>query len=444
MEILPGTQDILGQFPRLKGYTHLALCFAHPESLSRESTTTVLETATRRITSTLSWIGGVVVHQGEGDGNSGRIAIARCPSSEAILKVQDRSDVCPSYENIVHSKGPSGLIDVALLSAETSLPDSDTRSGTDPAHVLTLTATWIKNGLILDCAAHHNVLDMGGIDQFFQLLATAIQGQEFNKTVIEVNTRDRRGIFPLLGAVEPKYDISHLRCPSSLGNPVRPPPPPGALSAFHHFRFSTKQLSQLKYLAKTPSVDDALSAFIWKRLSAVRMGLGQKADAMTGFSRTLDCGRTLDAPVEYMGNVVIKTYSTMILDEVNSSSMAAVAAQLRSDVRKIRDRHLLRSLATIIAEEPDKTTFNFVKGFNPNTWINASSWAGVGVYLLEFGLLGKPALIRRPMSKPVQSLLYFLPRMEQGDIDIQLCLMNSEIQGLRCDLEWGHFSEYIG
>lgn len=442
MEVLPGTQDILGQLPRLKGYTHLALCFSHPENLSREKTIRALETATRRITSALPWIGGVVVHQGEGNGSSGRLAVAR--SNSKILKIQDLSDVCSSYEKIVHSNGSSDLLDVALLSAETSVPDPDTLSETDPAHVLTLTASWIKNGLILDCAAHHSMLDMGGINQFFQLLATALQGQEFKKATIEANTCDRRNTFPLLGPDEPKYDISHLRCPSSLGKPVCPPPPSGVLPVFCNFRSTVTQLSQLKILAETPSVDDALSAFIWKRLSSVRIALGQKPDAMAGFSRTLDCRHTLYAPIEYMGNVVMKTYSTMMLDELNRSSLAAIAAQLRSDVRKIRCRHLLRSLATALAEEPDKTTFSFVKGFNPDTWINASSWAGLGTYSEEFGLLNKPVLIRRPTSKPVQSLLYFLPRMEQGDIDIQLCLMDSEIQELRRDPEWSRYLEYIG
>lgn len=442
MEILPGTQDILGQSPRLKGYTHLALCFAHPSSLPRESTITALETATRRITSALPWIGGVVVHQGEGDGSSGRFFIARTTSG-TILKVQDRSDTCPSYDDIVQAKGSSDLLDVALLSSETSLPDSD-GSETNPAHVLTLTANWIKNGLVLDCAAHHNMLDMGGIDQFFRLLATALCDQEFSKPAIEANSRDRMNIFPVLSPDEPKSDISHFRCPSSLGTTVRPPPPPGNLPAFHHFRFSSTQLSQLKSLAETPSVDDALSAFVWKRLSAVRMNLGQKPDMITGFSRTLDCRRELGAPTEYMGNTAIKTYSTMTLGDLGRSSLVDIAAQLRRDVRRVRDRHLLRSLAAAITEEPDKTTFSFVKGFNPKTWINASSWAGVAAYSLKFGLLGKPVLVRRPTSKCVQSLLYFLPRMERGDIDIQLCLMDGEIQGLRSDSEWGRFAEYIG
>ncbi|KAJ5122961.1 hypothetical protein N7448_009058 [Penicillium atrosanguineum] len=142
------------------------------------------------------------------------------------------------------------------------------------------------------------MLDMGEIDQFFQLLGTALRGQEFDETIVEVNTRNRLDIFPLLSLDVPKCDISHLRCATSLGKPARPTPQPDPLPAFHHFRFTATQLSQLTDLAETPSVDDALSAFIWKRLSAVQMKLGQKPDTITGFPRTLDCRRALEAPIE--------------------------------------------------------------------------------------------------------------------------------------------------
>lgn len=174
------------------------------------------------------------------------------------------------------------------------------------------------------------------------------------------------------------------------------------------------------------------------------MRQGLAPDAITGFSRAVDCRQPLGIPIEYMGVAVVKTYSTMTFDELDQSSLAIVAAQLRKDVRKVRDGRFLRSLATLIAEEPDKSTINFVKGFDPDTWINASSWASVSVYALEFGPLGKAALVRRPKSKPVHSLLYFMPRMESGDIDVLLCLKDDEIRGLRSDLEWSRYSKYIG
>lgn len=437
-------QDIFGQLPRMKGYTHLALCFPHPEGLKQEATVAFLEAATRRITSALPWIGGSVINQGAGTGCSGLFTVVPCTRTEAVFRIQDRSDVCPSYEEILQAREASDLLDVAILSAESSLPDSYTDSSCNPAPVLTLTASWIKGGIVLDCAAQHNILDMGGIDQLLKLLATALQGQAFDQYAIDINTRDRLSLFPLLAADEANIDHSQMQCPSSLDKPLRPPPPPGPIASFHHFRFKATSLSQLQSLAETPSLDDALSAFVWKRLSAVRMSQAHTPDAVTGFSRALDCRRTLGIPVEYMGVVAVKAYSTMRFDELGSSSLAIVAARLRKDVRTIRDRTFLRSLATLIAEEPDKSTINFVKGFNPDTWVNASSWAGVGAYGLDFGPLGKPAIIRRPKSKPVQGLLYFLPRLEQGDMDVLLCLKENEIQGLRSDPEWSRYGEYIG
>lgn len=459
MEVLPGTEDIFGQLPRMKGYTHLALCFLHSGfSGSQERTTGQLRAATSRVTTALPWIGGSVVHirteTGSETGSTGTFAIARCPATEDILKFQDRSDVYPNLEDIIDAKGPSHQLDVSKLSTETSLPDSYTESDDHPAPVLTLTVSWISCGVILDCAAQHNVMDMGGIDQFLRLLATSLQIQQENEgeldpKAIEINLQDRLNLFPLLAPDEEKCDHSELRVPATP-NPTQRPRP-GILPwlttsqpAFHHFRINATNLGTLKFIAETPSADDALSAFIWKSLSAVRQSNGQVPDAVTGFTRAIDCRRALGVPTEYMGQMAVKTYSKMTLAQIEQSSLAAIAAHLRKDVQRIRDRHWLRSLATLIAQEPDKSTFNFGKEFDPETWINASSWAGVAAYGLEFGRLGKPAIIRRPDAKPVQGILIFLPIFENGDLDIVLCLRKFEIQGLRGLKDWERFAEYIG
>lgn len=444
MEHFPGMQDIWGQFPRMKGYTHLAACFAHPEATSRVTTSAALVGATRRIVSTIPWIGGAVVHLGEKAGDTGSFTVARCEETEAILKIQDRSDECPTFDDILQNSAASKMLEGSLLSAESALPDSYTESEESPAPVLTITATWIKGGLILTCAAQHNILDMGGIDQFFRLLATALQGEQFDPAVIEANTKDRLKIIPLLEEGEQSLDHSLLRCPPSSTPTVRPPPPPGTQPAFHYFRFSAANLSLLALNAQTPSQDDALSAFIWQRLSLVRQSLGRSPDAITGFSRAVDCRRPLDVATEYMGVVVAKTASQMTFAEMSNSSLESIAAQLRRDVQRLRDREYLRSLSTLIVNEPDKSTFNFVKGFDPDTWINASSWAGAATHRLEYGLLGTPAFVRRPNAKPVQSLLYFLPMLPTGDIDVLLCLKDEEIEGLRADPDWNGLATYIG
>ncbi|KAJ5772442.1 hypothetical protein N7520_002971 [Penicillium odoratum] len=324
------------------------------------------------------------------------------------------------------------------------MPDTYTETETNPAPVLTLTVNWIQGGLILDCAAQHNILDMGGVDQFFQLLAAALQGHEFSDATIAANTRDRLSIFPLLDPGDRHCDHSKMRCPSCLTlTPLQRPPSSGSIPAYHYFRFDASSLARLTALAETPSTDDALSAFIWKRLSLLRQR-HQSPETVTGFSRVVDCRRTLDVPIEYMGVTIMKTSSRMTFREMKQSSLINLAARLRQDVQRVRDQYFLRSLATLIAEEPDKSTINFVDGFNADTWINASSWAAAVTYRMDYGLLGRPAFVRRPKSKPVQGLLYFLPIMDNGDVDVLLCLRDWEILGLCEDLEWKHYAEYIG
>ncbi|KAK9318785.1 transferase family-domain-containing protein [Lipomyces orientalis] len=450
MDIIPGMEDVLGQLPRLKGYTHLVLCFL-AEDLSREATTEALYKASHRLAVAFPWLAGQVVHQGVGPGCSGTFTVARWHQREvtaSILRMQDRSDVCPSYGDIIFSRGPSDLLDGPLLSTETSLPDSYVEPTSAP--VLVFTASWINDGLLLDCAAHHNIMDMAGMGQVFQLLAIALQGQEFPRVAINAGNLDRSTVSPLLGPDEARCDHSHLRCPSRLGMSLRPPPS-GPLPSYHYFRFSAANLAQLKALTAPtgtaihpPSTDDALSAFIWKRLSVHRLHLGQLRTASTIFSRAVDCRRSLGVPKEYMGNMAIKCFSKMTFHSISDAPLAVIAAQLREDVQNARDTYNLRSLATFINEEPDKTTINFVPGFNPETDINSSSWAGVDAYNLEFGPLGKPQLVRRPNSKPVMGLLYFMPRTGIGDIDALLCLKDSEVQGLRSDKEWTQYASYIG
>jgi hypothetical protein len=249
MSVFPGMQDIWGQLPRMKGYTHLAACFSHPATTSRETIAAHLQTATHKITSALPWLGGAVINLNTSPGCTGSFTVARCPQTETILKVQDRSKDCPSFNEIIHAKASSDQLDGCLLSKETAMPDTYEETEANPAPVLTLTASWLQGGVVLDCAAQHNILDMGGIDQFFQLLATALQDVEFSDAAIAANTRDRLSMFPLLGPGDKRCDHSKMPCPSSFTPTQRPNPPPDSRPAFHYFRFGASDLAQISALA---------------------------------------------------------------------------------------------------------------------------------------------------------------------------------------------------
>lgn len=73
-------------------------------------------------------------------------------------------------------------------------------------------------------------------------------------------------------------------------------------------------------------MDDALSAFVWKRLSAVRLHVYNNPDTVTWFSRAVDCRCALSVPAQYMGQLAVKTFSAMTLRKIEESSLETVAA----------------------------------------------------------------------------------------------------------------------
>lgn len=62
---------------------------------------------------------------------------------------------------------------------------------------------------------------------------------------------------------------------------------------------------------------------------------------------------------------------------------------------------------------------------------------------MEFGNQEKPSLIRRPKFNPLEGVVYFMPKTEQGDIDVLACFGKREIEGLMSDPEWNQYAEWI-
>ncbi|RAL09580.1 uncharacterized protein BO97DRAFT_427216 [Aspergillus homomorphus CBS 101889] len=108
-------------------------------------------------------------------------------------------------------------------------------------------------------------------------------------------------------------------------------------------------------------------------------------------------------------------------------------------------RHYIRSFATRITTQQDRSRISYGGDFDPQTDIGSSSWADVQLYRVAFGpLLGKPALVRRPDFAPLKSDIYFMPRTEEGDVDALLCMTEEDFAGLDVDPEWRRYADCIG
>lgn len=470
--------DVLGQLPRLKTYTHMLLCFPLRDDLLATALIGSLESAARALFKAFPWLAARVVHEGSGPGNSGTFRLAPCPEfagQNAIVRTKDCTDICPTFKEILDARGPVDMLDGGILGPVPAFPHIYDDAELDPAPVFTLQANLVQGGLLLDAAAQHNFIDGGGLLRLLELLAGAMRGEPFSAAALEHGNRDRSTLIPLLGRDEPMLDHSHLlREPLATGAPRPPPAPPAQAARWHFVRFPSSKVAALKQRANNDiraqgafvSTDDALSAFIWRRLSAVRLarigagageGAGEGAAASDSepskFSRAVDARRALGVPRDYPGQMGYNATCRLALGELaggrsrsrsRSLSLGDVALRLRRAVGRVNHAHAVRSWATFVAREPDKSRIMFGGAFDPDRDVGVSSLLHASVHAVEFGPLGRPALVRRPRFGPLEGCIYLWTATGEGDVDVLLCLKGKDWEGLERDGEWGEYTEFIG
>ncbi|EAW07078.1 putative trichothecene biosynthesis acetyltransferase [Aspergillus clavatus NRRL 1] len=439
------------------------LCFPAPRDYSgksglddwHDSILSSFMAAANQLTTAFPWLAGRVID----DSGVFRV-VAYEPSSifpNSIIRFKDCRSIAPPYDEIVSARGPIRLLDGKVLAPRTAFPESYQESDEEPAPVLVFQVNLVEGGILVDCAAQHNIIDMTGIEQCFVLLATAMRGEAFPLHAIEQGNRDRRSIVPLLRDGKPRLDHSQFKRTVSSERPDPTVLGQGSGYFWRYYRFSRSQLAQLKEQAQEGfgglppdsqvpyiSTNDALSAFCWKRIGTVRLRRGGATTATTKFCRAVNARPAMGVPREYMGDLVIIATSRFALGELAQAPLAVVTAALRKDLQVSNNEYYIRSFATLIANEPDRSIISYGGNFNPETDIGSSSWADVQLYRVEFGPLGKPALVRRPNFAPLKSDIYFMPRTEAGDIDALLCMTEEDFVGLDKDPEWKLYSQYIG
>lgn len=446
-------QDILGQLPMLQVYSHILYFFPTPQGISPETIITHLENAIATVRQKVPWMGAQVVNIGRGPRNSGLYRVVACPSPVDLVDVRNLDNQMPLYAEFSNKRAPMSMIDTTLLTPVPSFPTRFEGTDDNPAYVVRLQANFIEGGLVLDFVIHHNMADAGGHFGFVKMIAMAMRGDEFHDTLLKAANRDRRSLFPLLGPYEPRLDYSHyIRAPITETTPLVMEKDS---SRYHIFRFTDEKLRRLKAASSDPrdmdpdvpfiTTDDALSAFCWKRVTAARVKSGQFApDTRSRFSRAIDGRAVLNISPDYMGDVIHNIASWLTFQELMDWSLSKIASHLRKRLNEVNTGFHVRSFATFIASEPDKSKITYGGEFNPDTDFGCSSIRGRKDLFPDFGILGRPEFIRRPPPAPFPSLVVFFPGNQQGDCDAMICLTDRDFGALSDDVAWKEFVDYIG
>lgn len=445
--------DVFGQ-QTLPIYTQI--CFGFPiadAQLSSSFAIETLETALRKLYTEFPWLSGRVVNEGSATGiSSGVFKIKPRPRDEEVrLSVKDRryDSSFPSWDMLREAGFPINALDEELLAPRRTLMEAGCS-----AEVFLVQATMIQGGLLLTFLGHHQAMDGIGQDQIIRLFAKACRGEGFTEEERVVGNLDARNKIPLLDASSELPSILDYQVikKQSASSPSRTPSPPDCSWAY--FSFDKSSLENLKAIATQDlspesfvSTDDALSAFIWKSVTSVRLPR-LTASTPSTFARAVDVRQTLAISSLHPGFVQNMTYNTLFFQELAEIPLGVLASRLRSKVDPetstlARDTS---ALATFLARTEDKSCVSFAATIKGGSDIFFSSWAKMRCYDYDFGDgLGRAEFVRRTKSNNLtEGLMYLMPRAPNGEIGLMVCLRGVDMVALRRDEEFLRFAEYIG
>jgi len=451
-------QDVVSQFPFLNGFTQVVLGFQLAPDTSRGVVTAAFWDAVGKLTAQIPWLGGQVVHVPGGPGNSGVFRPAPWPTdfpANEIVRVKDCNDLVPSMAQILRAGAPIGMLDGKTLAPWPALPQHHGIVG--PVPIIALQLNFIQDGLILNMGFHHICIDGTGILQFTRLLATVLNGDKISAAELEQANRDRSRVVPLIPLGEPVKDHSHLRRPPGFIQPTPASPP-----KWCYFKLPVSAVPMLRKLASsssTPPVllseNDLLCAFCWQRISAVRLARGLPGftpNTVSKFSRTIDGRAAVGVPFSYIGHCVYHATTRLPLGQVVSAPLSTVAQALRRDLSAVNTEWAVRSYATFLAREPDKSSLLYGGAHNPNTDLGVTSSVssmgdaqeGTSAVPKSFGpLLGSFRFFRRPNLPPIPGSITISP-VENGAVPILVGLPVEDLEGLKKDSLWRQYMRHVG
>lgn len=439
--------SLLGQIP-LNFYTQVLLGFPL-ESHGIEAAVRSLNHGVQVLTKTFPFLAGQVSLEGKDSTSSGVYRVVPQQHLD-ILRVKDCAALCPSYEDIFHARAPGSMLNGDILTPMKGLPEShDPKTGL-PVFILQLNI--VNGGAILCSSCMHQSIDMNGQGHLLILLAAACNNQPFSEEDVISGNLEGGSVIPLLHNDEKPLKHENFRCPSRLGLDQ----PADILSAapWTYFRFAKSSLVKLKteallHLDKSTnewvSTNDALTAFIWQRLGVARSRRFSQETSMF-CDRLVNIRGRLQPPVPagYMGHMLILDQTALNFHQLACSSLSEIASQLRRSLNSIDDHHI-RSAATLLQNEKDKSTFQYGANAVMDRDLTISSWAGLKLATVSFGCaLGQPTFVRRAIQADCEGLAYLMPTTIDGDIDVAVSLRRDDLDILEQDSVWKCFAEKIG
>ncbi|KAI4867404.1 hypothetical protein F4820DRAFT_456966 [Hypoxylon rubiginosum] len=450
-------QDVMSQFPFLNGYTNMVIGFQPASDISQAAIVAAVQAGIDKLIGEVPWMGWQVLRVPGKPGTSDVLKPAPWPTDSVneIVRVKDCKGVIPSLAKLQRAGVPISMLDGKILSPVPSLPQPHGIVG--PVPIIALQINFIEGGLILGMSANHIVIDGTGIAQLARLLAFVMNNAEIPADEVAQANRDRSRVVPLIPRGEPVKDHEHMRRPVDWI-----PQPPASSLIWCYFKLPVSGLAALMKTAgassssslspRLASENDMICALYWQRVSAVRIGRGFAQDTMSRFSRAIDGRTAVGVPFTYLGHLVHFATTRFAMGQLISTPLLTVAQALRRELNAVNTAWAVRSYATFLAREPDKSLLLYSGMRNPNTDLGStSSIIGIGdsreassTILDNWGpFLGTVRFVRRPKVAPIPGSFQIYP-VENGAIPLLTCLPEDDLSRLKKDPIWRQYTRFVG
>ncbi|RPA71548.1 trichothecene 3-O-acetyltransferase, partial [Ascobolus immersus RN42] len=452
--------DIFGQQPCLNMYTPIAMFYRVADDSQLHAAVETVKGGLHQLAQAFPWLSGQVVCEGAGPDCSGTYNIKPYrPDIHLFVKDLREDARIPPFSDFEAAEFPFRLVSENDFCPVSALPGGFTHElipdGIIPVFILQV--NFIRGGLVITPMGHHQALDGTGYGIVLSLLDKACRNEPFTEEELtSLNNIDRTTILPTL----PSLDISN----SALKYQLRPSTSTGPLApcapaveswespeecSWTYFTFSPTSIASLKALASTSlspttpyiTTDDALTAFITHHIFLSRVP--RLSDQTVALCRAISIRSALGIPKLYPGMAHHMSYLPLSLPPPPFPEMAVNLRSLLNDTDTIRAN--AAALATLFTTSADKNVATFTAGCDMTKDLMLSSWAGMPCYGMDLGMgLGKPVGVRRPRFFGVEGLLFIMPKREDGETVVAVCLRGEDLERLRRNQEWSGLAREIG
>jgi hypothetical protein len=444
--------EIFGQNDTLSIMTPFIYIYSAPHLEDISPLVRTLESGLERLTATIPWIAGRITNSTRTKSCSGVFKITPyVPVPRLVVKDWRADRGVPTIQDLIEAEAPCSMLKEEFFAPITVLP-RDGEEG-DRSPLLHIQISIINGGIVLALMANHQAIDGTAQDQIAYLLDKTCHGIPFTDEEVRIGNLRRETIvepFPD-DWVPPSESIFSPQPKPEMVEDAETKKADTAEFRWIEVVFPVSALLALKIQVTKDlssgfvSTDDILTALIWQSLARTRLARLPPTTKST-IGRAVNPRKYLGIPATYPGYITNNAYSSDTLFNLAHRSLSDIATELRAAVSPETSGlgESTREFATMLYRAENKNELPMNGALDLDRDLMLSSWAGFRGYQFDFGLgLGKPVFFRRTDQAVVPSLAFFLPKRDDGEWVLSICLRVDDLEHLRRDPVFNKYGRFI-